>query len=43
MITCRLTPPENQCKNTRLKNTYTIGKRDPFNNLGVPATEAGGS
>ena len=35
--------PENQCKNTRLKGTQTIGEGDPLTNLEVSVGEAGTS
>ena len=42
-LTHRLTQPENQCKNTILKITWTIGEGDPFTNLEVHTKEKGNS
>ena len=36
----KLTQPQNQCKNTRLKSTWTTGEVDPFINFEASAREA---
>ena len=40
-LTCRLTYPRTQCKNTRFKSTDTVYKGNPLTHLKISAEEAG--